>query len=294
MAAVLAVVGILVSFLGLFFVVFKKGKRLRGLGIFVAGMVMGGIGGGLQASKDAEDAGFSNVADMQMARKAGITDPKEFEAKRGEVEARIKAEADAAAEAKRLEEVKRQEEKAASVEKATQAEAEKQAKAAAEEKFYAPPAVQSSFVGAIEEARGQYKNAANELAKGGVRRDRAKALCAVQKGAQVSNWSGKLVTLTTNGDGLGVVAIEIAPDVAVKTWNNALSDIGSKTMLDPDSKLFRKLATLKVGDRVLFSGQFLRDSATVDCFHESSLTMDGAMRSPEFIFRFSDVKVMEP
>jgi hypothetical protein len=44
---------------------------------------------------------------------------------------------------------------------------------------------------------------------------------------------------------------------------------------------------LQNGQTVRFSGQFFRDDT--DCIRETSLTMSGSMREPEFLFRFSDI-----
>jgi hypothetical protein len=44
---------------------------------------------------------------------------------------------------------------------------------------------------------------------------------------------------------------------------------------------------MEKGDPVKFSGTFVRDEA--DCIKEGSLTQNGSMTEPEFIFRFSRV-----
>jgi hypothetical protein len=84
-----------------------------------------------------------------------------------------------------------------------------------------------------------------------------------------------------------VLAIEIGKDIVIKTWNNAVSDAGDKTLIDPASPLFSKASSLAEGKQVVFSGTF-RPSST-DCVKEGSLTMNGSLMEPEFIFRFSDV-----
>jgi hypothetical protein len=42
---------------------------------------------------------------------------------------------------------------------------------------------------------------------------------------------------------------------------------------------------MKIGDMVRFSGGFFEDRD--DCFREASVTFDGSLTKPEFIFRFS-------
>jgi hypothetical protein len=102
-----------------------------------------------------------------------------------------------------------------------------------------------------------------------------------------SGWVGKISELTSNGDGKGVVSIELAPNVHFSTWNNALSDIGDNTLIDPNSSLFKSLSTMKKGDVVRFSGRF--SSSKTDCVREKSLTLAGSMTDPAFTMRFTSV-----
>lgn len=288
----IALVATVAVFVGLFYMAFRRGRRLRGLFIFIGSLVALGVVGHLLGEQKASEAGFSSASDMKLANEAGISDPAEFEAKRAQLEADAKAKAElqaaerkAQAEAAAAEEAQKRAAKEA-------AEADAKARKLAEEEFYAPPAGQVAFVAAIEQARREMKSANNDLAKGGVRRNRAKALCAAQKSPAVKDWSGTLETLTTNSDGMGVVKIKIGDDAYVSTMNNAFSDISANTMIDPDDALFKKLASLKEGDRVRFSGRFLAISNPVDCYWEISLTLAGSISSPDFVFRFSSVDVM--
>jgi hypothetical protein len=154
------------------------------------------------------------------------------------------------------------------------------------------PADEGEFIKIVTLARGAYDAAKTEFTKGAIRPQRAKAICATLKSTQTNNWIGKLVRLTTNSDGKGVLAIEIAPSVTIKTFSTQLSDIGSKTLVEPDTKLYSALGELSEGDQVKFSGSFFTKSA--DCFEEASLTMNGALTSPEFIMRFANVQKTSP
>ncbi len=100
---------------------------------------------------------------------------------------------------------------------------------AKENVFYAQPSDELAVIQAVANAKAQYGNAQNDLAKGGIRRDRARAICNAVSSRRISGWTGTLTELTTNGDGLGVVTIAIADDVSVQTMNNAFSYITSKT-----------------------------------------------------------------
>jgi hypothetical protein len=149
------------------------------------------------------------------------------------------------------------------------------------------PDVEVRFIAAIENGRSVYKSGANDMAKGAARPLRAKELCGLLRSPTVSNWVGRVSKLSTNGDGKGVLEVQIDKDIVIKTWNNAVSDVGDNTLIDPASPLFKKASSLTEGKQVVFSGTF-RPSST-DCVKEGSLTMNGSLMEPEFIFRFSDV-----
>lgn len=152
----------------------------------------------------------------------------------------------------------------------------------------ARPAEQRRFVEAVATHATLYVNAANDMAKGATRPARARALCAAMPSLQVANWVGRIVTLSSNTDGLGVLGIEIAPNVLLKTWNNSFSDSADKTLLQPDSRVLQVVSGLSKGRPVRFSGTLFRGAP--DCFHETSMTQGGSMTNPEFVFRFSDIE----
>ena len=153
--------------------------------------------------------------------------------------------------------------------------------------LHAMPEFEKQFIAAVENARSVYKSGANDMAKGAARPLRAKELCALLRSPSISNWVGRVSKLSTNGDGKGVLEVQIDKDTVIKTWNNAVSDAGDNTLIDPTSPLFSKASALAEGKQVIFSGSF-RPSST-DCVKEGSLTMHGSLMEPEFIFRFSDV-----
>jgi GYF domain 2 len=150
------------------------------------------------------------------------------------------------------------------------------------------PADQARFIAIIEQARRDYNAGSNDMAKGAARPACARAICAAFASTAAANgWIGKVAKLSTNNDGRGVLAVEIGKDVWLKTWNNAVADVGDNTLIQPESELYRKAIALRVGQWIAFSGNFLR--GTKDCIREGSLTMSGAMTEPEFIFRFYDL-----
>ncbi|EKS35982.1 MULTISPECIES: hypothetical protein [Afipia] len=150
------------------------------------------------------------------------------------------------------------------------------------------PSDQARFIEAVTKARSQFIAAANELAAGGLRNSRQQAVCNALQGNYVSGWIAKVADQSTNGDGKGVVTLELAPNLQVSTWNNAVSDFSDKTLIDPESQLFKSLAAMKRGDTVRFSGDFF--PSKVDCVREMSVTLAGSMRSPVFTMRFSSIR----
>ena len=234
------------------------------------------------AERDARREGFLSRSDQMSAERAGITDAavwdqrREVELEKQRSEDQASSEATAAVRREATREV---------VASRTAVVASRTAVAVFEEVSES----QAAFVAAIDDARQAEKSATNDLAKGGVRRDRRDALCRIVDGEDLQSWAGKVTRLKTNSDGLGVVAIAIGDGVHFATWNNMLSDGGDNTLIDPSTPIFEKLATLKEGDRIRFSGLLFRDSTT-DCFREMSLTMSGSMDAPEFLMRFTDIE----
>lgn len=153
-----------------------------------------------------------------------------------------------------------------------------------------PPADQTALIAAVDAARQQYRDGANEMAKGASRPSRAVAICRALRSPSVQGWLGRIKTLSTNGDGKGVISIEVARDVYLKTWNNSLSDISDRTLIDPASAMFRTASGLSSGQAVRFSATLFPSDA--DCYREASLTMDGSITSPEFIMRLTAIEAV--
>lgn len=100
MSSVLQFFGLGLFVAGLFFMIFRRGRRLIGFGAFVAGTVVIGLSQG-QLDQAAIDAGFADAADMREAQSAGVNDAAVWAAERAEREAEAvkAAAAQAAAEA---------------------------------------------------------------------------------------------------------------------------------------------------------------------------------------------------
>jgi zinc-ribbon domain len=150
------------------------------------------------------------------------------------------------------------------------------------------PASEASFIQAVDKARTDADSAENDMQKGGIKAVRDQTICSTLTSLEVPDWVGTVKTVDSNSDGKGVLEIEIAPDIVVKTWNNSLSDISSNTLIQPGTPVFESASAMKPGQLVTFSGTFF-PGMSGDCLNESSLTLDGKLKSPEFIFRFATI-----
>ncbi len=153
-----------------------------------------------------------------------------------------------------------------------------------------PPA-QVALIESVESARRQYAAGANDMAKGAARPARAQSICRALSGLMVDDWVGRVKILSTNSDGKGVLGVEIGTKINVKTWNNALSDVADRTLIEPSTQLFSYASSLRQGQIVRFSGTFFRSET--DCIEESSISLSGSIREPDFVFRFNSVSAVD-
>ena len=154
------------------------------------------------------------------------------------------------------------------------------------------PKPQQALVAAVKAGVETYTGAGSDLQKGAARPTRAKEICKAVKNRRAESWVGKLKTVTTNGDGWGVLIVSITPQITVGTMPNSWADVKDKTLIDPKSSVYASAAKLKEGDLVSFSGVFAKGN--VDCVGEKSLTMSGAMMRPEFVLKFTSIGKFGP
>ncbi len=269
----------------------KRVAKIGGAGAavsFVAMAVLAYQEGQASAVRD----GWTDVSEKQAAARESVTDPMEWRRRVASTEAERAAAAERTrmeeAEASRLRDQQRASDQAAADQKAEAERKARQEQAQRREEAIRPSLEQIRFVNAVGNAKTKYGAASNDFQRGATRPDPAEAVCTALKGVAVKDWVGKVDQLTTNSDGKGVLGLEIADGVRVSTWNNAMSDIGSDTLIEPGAAMYRSMGTVEKGDYVRFSGRFLRSD--VDCIQEQSVTMDGSMRYPEFTFRFGDIR----
>lgn len=153
------------------------------------------------------------------------------------------------------------------------------------------PGAQTQFESVITNYVPTYKQAKNELQKSSLRTKRKSDIATSINNFQIQNWVGTITGLSTNSEGKAILSVRINPHIEIKTWNNALSDIISKTLIDQNSQLYNQLMNIAVGQQIYFSGHFFNDDA--DYLQETSMTEEGAMVNPEFLLKFTNVTAIQ-
>jgi hypothetical protein len=148
---------------------------------------------------------------------------------------------------------------------------------------------QDKFFVIVSKGQSVANDTDNEIAVVQARKARGKALCLLlPRTLRVNGWTGTIEDVSTElGGDKGVLSIDLGHGIAVETWNNSFSDAGSGTMIATNSRVYRALAKVSDGDRVKFSGNFIRDGS--NCLEEQSLMDVNGMKTPDFSFKFSSV-----
>lgn len=157
------------------------------------------------------------------------------------------------------------------------------------------PQLEQQIVQTVTDFSQKYSAAPNEMAQGILRHQRAIALCKQLASLDgngdpslIKNWVGIISTLSSNNEGKGVLEVTIGDNISLGTWNNDLSDSSDNTMIPVNSPLLAKVAAMSEGQQVYFSGHLY--TSKTDCMQETSITQEGSMKEPDFLFRFTDVR----
>jgi hypothetical protein len=155
-----------------------------------------------------------------------------------------------------------------------------------------PSPNEEAFCTIVREFAQQYRSLTeregNELRLAELRLARAEALRQAMGTTQISSWTATLTKPRTTGDGDAVVQVRLPCGATLKTWNNAMTDEGSGTLIAHDSLLYGTLAKLHEDQLVVIDGQLFHGAR--DGFTELSFTELGSMLHPEFLFRFLNIR----
>lgn len=150
------------------------------------------------------------------------------------------------------------------------------------------PEKQRAFLALIEDFKNRFGAATNELQESALEDDRVDAIAKLLgSGLTVEKWSGEIASLETNTEGKAAITVKLSNGVTLLTWNNMLGDMAYPTMINKGTPVYKSLMNMKVGDKVAVSGSFIVTGERKVL--EGSLTIAGTMKSPDFLFQFTDV-----
>lgn len=150
------------------------------------------------------------------------------------------------------------------------------------------PQDEKRFIKIISEAKEKSEKSTNDMQNGGIKSQRDKNICSWKNGDFIQAWVGRVVKISSNSDGKGVIGVEVSKGVTLSTWNNSFSDMLSETLIQQDTDLFKVASMLSEGDIVIFSGSFF--DSPQKCLEEKSLTLTGKLITPDFVFKFSNIQ----
>jgi hypothetical protein len=148
------------------------------------------------------------------------------------------------------------------------------------------PTTERAVVELIEDAREDYAAADHDLQRDAALADRDERICALVGDSRVEDWTGQIHEIDSDGDGNGIIGINIEPDTQVTTRGNAFST--DDTLITP-GPLLDRITELEEGQVVTFSGRFIADEDG-PCFTNPRLTQRQKIDKPLMVFRFSDVR----
>ena len=98
------------------------------------------------------------------------------------------------------------------------------------------PEEQALLLNVIAQSASSFRGAKNELQQSAIRDQRKSAISAALGGYTVQSWIGTISQLQTNSEGKAILSVRISPNVEIQTWNNAVSDMMSNTLIEKGSQ----------------------------------------------------------
>lgn len=156
-----------------------------------------------------------------------------------------------------------------------------------------PPNTEDRLIAIVDHYRSIWKANTNDMRDAAIREHRADAICALLRAPIDGNFTGTiahvgLASLPNMKRQIDAyIEVRLAPHLEFTT--PVEDPLGNGTsMLAPGSKVYREVEGLQKGDAVAFAGVFTLSGK--DCLPETSLTEDGSMTDPEFLFDFTEIK----
>jgi hypothetical protein len=152
--------------------------------------------------------------------------------------------------------------------------------------FGAQPADERAVVRLIEDARREYAAANHDLQRDAALATRDERICALLGDGRVENWTGQVYEIDSDGEGKGILGINIEPNTQVTTRNGAFSGVDTQI---PPGPLLDRVTELETGQVVTFSGRFIPDEDG-PCFTNPRITQRQSIDRPLMVFRFRDIR----
>lgn len=150
------------------------------------------------------------------------------------------------------------------------------------------PPDEREFIATVSGFTTRYRQAPNEFQKSALRRERAEALARVLPSLSVTDWVGQVSEMaTTHGDNWGILSVRIGDDIPITVETFKSNVLSNRTLIPPGSRLYNEVARLTIGHKLTFSGTF--EAGASDYVEERSLTEEGSMIDPSFVFTFTTV-----
>lgn len=173
------------------------------------------------------------------------------------------------------------------------------------------PDSQQTFIGWHNGAIDRYSDARNELQYKEIWERREKGICERLPQGELSNWVGVVEGINRNlidTEESAFVDIRIyerkafllftSAAINLKTHVGSVADalaairlgVNPETAIIKGTPLYGQIFNLEEGDEVQFSGQLLKDKVPGACFYEFSFGMNGKIRWPEYLVRFTSIE----
>jgi len=104
---------------------------------------------------------------------------------------------------------------------------------------------------------------------------------------EVKNWKAKVYGIDAVGSDYVSLELVIGCRIQLGTWNNSFSDYLTHSLININSQLADTISNLTIGDEITIDGSFYSDNEKV--IYEKSITDEGYMVRPEYLFRFEKI-----
>lgn len=150
---------------------------------------------------------------------------------------------------------------------------------------------QAGFISALRDARREYNAARNQGDRDAIIDTLSAYVCDDDVGAQVTEWIGWVDIAGTDKEGKGWLSVLLPWDIRLTTAPPDSDDDYAGGFIPADSELAARVATMKRGELVRFSGHFVDDEESCAAM-APAIFPNRPLRKPIFEFEFDDATAM--